>query len=174
LGIADICSAGILDDRKANLNPDSDLAILEKTARISGDPAALGRAEPLMTYTGKISGPIIVVDNDDPVDAAPLKLAYVETLRKAGTLDLLRLCWVRGAGHGGQTGIDRAAGFVTLIDRLESGRWPDTSPAAMNVLAERLSKETSLKLGVPTFFNSNPPMPLRTWDKSDWGSYRPK
>jgi hypothetical protein len=98
----------------------------------------------------------------------------VETLRKAGTLDFLRLCWVRGAGHGGQTGIDRVAGFVSLIDRLESGKWPDTSPAAMNALAERLSRETSLKLGAPTFFDNNPPMPLRTWDKSDWGSYNPR
>ena len=158
--------------RKANLNLDSDLATLEKTARISADPAALSRAEPLMSYTGRISGPIIVVDNDDPVDAAPLKLAYTETLKKAGTLDLLRLCWVHGAGHGGQTGIDRAAGFVSLIKRLESGKWPDTSPATMNALAEKLSGETSLKLGSPTFFDCNPPVPLRTWDKSDWGSYK--
>jgi len=160
--------------RKANLNLDSDLAMLKKTARISADPAALARAEPLMSYTGKISGPIIVVDNDDPVDAAPLKLAYAETLKKAGTLDFLRLCWVHGAGHGGQTGIDRVAGFVSLITRLESGKWPDTSAAAMNTLAERLAKETSLKLGTPTFFNCNPPTPLRTWDKSDWGTYRPQ
>ena len=35
-----------------------------------------------MSYTGRISGPIIVVDNDDPVDAAPLKLAYIETLKQ--------------------------------------------------------------------------------------------
>ena len=68
----------------------------------------------------------------------------------------------------------RVAGFVSLIDRLESGRWPDTSPAAMNALAERLAEETSLRLGTPTFFDSNPPMPLRTWDKSDWGSYKPR
>ena len=68
----------------------------------------------------------------------------------------------------------RVAGFVSLIERLESGRWPDTSPAAMNALAERLSEETSLRLGTPTFFDSNPPMPLRTWDKSDWGSYKPR
>jgi hypothetical protein len=98
----------------------------------------------------------------------------VETLRKAGTLDFLRLCWVCGAGHGGRTGIDRVAGFVSLIDRFESGKWPDTSLAAMNALAERLSRETLLKLEAPTFFDSNPPMPLRTWDKSDWGSYNPR
>jgi pimeloyl-ACP methyl ester carboxylesterase len=160
--------------RKANLNLDSDLDTLAKSARISADPAALSRAEPLMSYTGRISGPIIVVDNDDPVDAAPLKLAYAETLRKAGTLDLLRLCWVHGAGHGGQTGIDRVAGFVSLIKRLESGKWPDTSPAAMNALAEKLAKETSLRLGSPTFFDCNPPVPLRTWDKSNWSSYKPR
>ena len=160
--------------RKANLNLDSDLATLEKTARISADPAALSRAEPLMSYTGRISGPIIVVDNDDPVDAAPLKLAYAETLKKAGTLDFLRLCWVHGAGHGGQTDIDRAAGFVSLIKRLESGKWPDTSPAAMNALAEKLAQGTLLRLGSPTFFDCNPPVPLRTWDKSNWGSYKPR
>ena len=158
--------------RKANLNLDADLAVLKRTTRISADPAALARAEPLMSYTGKISGPIIVVDNDDPVDPAPLKLAYAKTLKKAGTLDLLRMCWVHGAGHGGQTGIDRVAGFVSLINRLESGKWPDTSPAAMNALAEKLASETSLKLGTPTFFDCDPPKPLRTWDKSDWGSYK--
>ena len=158
--------------RKANLDLDSDLAVLKRTARISADPAALGRAEPLMSYTGKISGPIIVVDNDDPVDAAPLKLAYVETLKKAGTEDLLRLCWVRGVGHGGQTEIDRVAAFTRLINRIETGEWADTSPAAMNALAEKLAKETSLKLGEPTFFEYNPPLPLRTWDQSNWGAYK--
>jgi pimeloyl-ACP methyl ester carboxylesterase len=159
--------------RKANLDLDLDLTILDRTERISADPTALGRAEPLMSYTGKIAGPIIVVDNDDPVDAAPLKLAYVETLKKAGTADLLRLCWVHGAGHGGQTDIERVAGFVTLINRLETGKWGDTSPAAMNALAEKLAKETSLQLGTPRFFGYQPPMPLRTWDASNWGTYSP-
>jgi pimeloyl-ACP methyl ester carboxylesterase len=160
--------------RKADLDLDSDLATLGKAARISADPAALGRAETLMSYTGRISDPIIVVDNDDPVDAAPLKLAYAEILKKAGTVDLFRLCWAHGAGHGGQTTIDRVAGFVSLISRVESGRWPDTSPSAMNALADKLAGETSLKMGEPTFFDCNPPMPLRTWDESNWGSYKPQ
>ena len=157
--------------RKANLDLDSDLATLDRTERISADSAALKRAEPLMSYTGKISGPIIVVDNDDPVDPAPLKLAYMETLKKAGTLDLLRMCWVHGAGHGGQTDIERVAGFVSLINRLDAGKWSDTSPAAMNALAEKLAKETPLQLGAPRFFESKPVMPLRTWDQSNWGTY---
>lgn len=157
--------------QKADLDLDSDLATLDRTERISADSAALKRAEPLMSYTGKISGPIIVVDNDDPVDPAPLKLAYVETLKKAGTLDLLRMCWVHGAGHGGQTDIERVAGFVSLIHRLDSGKWSDTSPAAMNTLAEKLAKETPLQLGAPRFFESKPAMPLRTWDQSNWGTY---
>ncbi len=160
--------------RKANLNLDLDLATLERAERITADPAALGRAEPLMSYTGRISRPIIIVDNDDPVDPAPLKLAYIETLKKARTLDLMRLCWVHGAGHGGQTGIDRAAGFVVLMNRIDTGKWSDTSPAAMNALAEKLARETSLQLGAPTFFDPQPPAPLRTWDQSNWGTYSPK
>ena len=159
--------------RKANLDLESDLAALERSERISADSAALGRAEPLMTYTGRIFGPIIVVDNDDPVDGAPLKLAYVETLNRAGTQDLLRLCWVRAAGHGGQTDIERIAGFVTLINRIEKGKWGDTSPAAMNTLAEKVANETSMKIGAPRFFEYNPPKPLRTWDVSNWGTYSP-
>jgi len=160
--------------RKADLDLDTDLDTLGKTARISADPEALRRAEPLMSYTGKISDPIVVVDNDDPVDAASLKLAYAETLKRAGTFDLLRMCWAHGAGHGGQTAIDRVAGFASLISRIEFGKWPDTSPSAMNALAEKLAGETSLKLGEPTFFDCNPPMPLRTWDVSNWGTYKPK
>jgi hypothetical protein len=83
------------------------------------------------------------------------------------------MCWAHGAGHGGQTAIDRVAGFVSLISRVESGKWPDTSPSAMNALAEKLAGETSLNLGAPTFFDCNPPMPLRTWDVSNWGTYKP-
>jgi hypothetical protein len=157
--------------RKANLDLESDLATLDRAERISADPAALKRAEPLMSYTGKISGPIIVVDNDDPVDPAPLKLAYRETLKKAGTLDLLRLCWVHGAGHGGQTDIERVAGFVSLMNRLDTGKWGDTSPEAMNALAKRLAEETPLQLGEPRFIENKPAMPLRTWDQPDWGTY---
>jgi hypothetical protein len=86
---------------------------------------------------------------------------------------LLRLCWVHGAGHGGQTDIERIAGFATLINRIEKGKWGDTSPAAMNTLAEKVAKETSMKIGAPRFFDYNPPMPLRTWDASNWGTYSP-
>lgn len=158
--------------KNANLDLEADLAILEKAPRISANPEALSRAEPLMTYTGKISGPIIVVDNDDPVDAAPLKIAYIETLKKAGTIDLCRICWVNHAGHGGQTDIERITGFVTLMNRLTTGKWDDTSPEAMNTRAEKLAKEYSIS-ETSAFFDYKPPMPLRTWDKSNWKTYQP-
>ncbi len=159
--------------KKAGLDLEADLAKLEETPRISADPEALARAEKLMTYTGNISAPIIVVDNDDPVDPAALKSAYAETLKNAGNSNLMRLCWVDHAGHGGQNTIERISGFVTLINRLETDKWSDTSPAAMNALAEKLLKEMNLNYGTPDFFENNPPAPLRTWDVSNWGTYIP-
>src|ERR1035437_8563110 len=159
--------------RRAGLDLDADLTTLKEAPRLFADPQALAKAEPLMTYTGKISGPIMNVDNADPVDPAPLKLAYIDTLKRAKTDHLLRLCWVRGAGHGGQTEIDRIAGLVALIKRLDTGTWDDTSAAAMNALAAQLAANTKLQLGSPTFIEYQPPKPLRTWDVSNWVTYRP-
>ena len=160
--------------RKAGLDLDADLAALARAPRISADPKAVARAEPLMTYTGKISGPIINVDNDDPVDPAPLKLAYVDTLRQAKTDHLFRLCWVHGAGHGGQTELDRVTGWTVLFRRLDTGEWGDTSAAAMNGLAATIAAGSrQFQLGAATFIELNPPLPLRTWDRANWGTYRP-
>ena len=159
--------------RKAGLDLRADLAKLANALRISADLKALAKIEPLVTYTGRISAPIINVDNDDPVDPAPHKLAYLATLKRARTDHLFRMCWVRGAGHGGQTELDRVAGFVALIHRLDTGRWGDTSATAMNALATKLAGETELPLGAATFIEHQPPKPLRTWDQSNWGRYKP-
>ena len=158
--------------RKAGLDIAADLKTLAATPRIKADPAAVRRAEPLMTYTGRIRGPVVEVDNDDPVDPASDKLAYRRTLERAGTAGLFRLLWADGAGHGGQTPLDRAVGFRLLIDRLDTGRWRDTSLTALKALASEIARTSPVDLGRSTLFDPGSIAdPATTWDASNWGSY---
>jgi hypothetical protein len=160
--------------RKAGLDLQADLALLKRMPRISADPQAVRRAEPLMTYSGKIQDPVVNVDNDDPVDPAADKLAYRRTLEKAGTVGLFRLLWADGAGHGGQTALDRAVAFDLLIERVDTGRWGDASLPALRGRGEKVAASSSVDLGRLSLFE--PPAiaaPLNTWDAGDWGTYRP-
>jgi pimeloyl-ACP methyl ester carboxylesterase len=160
--------------RKAGLSLANDLKALAKAPRVSADPAAVRKAEPLMTYTGKIADPLVQVDNDDPVDPASDKLAYAKTLERAGTRDLFKLIWTDGPGHGGQTNLDRAVGFTVLMRRVDTGRWPDTSLAALRALGDEVARSSPVDLGKLALFEpSKIAQPVATWDSSNWGSYRP-
>ncbi len=159
---------------KAGLDLQKDLSTLDNAPRISADPAAVAKAEKIMSYTGKISGPIINVDDiGDPVDPPSMKAAYEDTLRRAGNANLLRVAWVHRAGHGGQSDLEKISGFVTLINRLNSGQWGDTSPEGMNALAAKLATDSSVfPPDKPLFFDPQVPL-LRPWDASNWGKYQP-
>ena len=82
----------------AGLSLAGDLELLANTPRISANAGAIRRIEPMMTYTGRIQDPLMNLDNDDVVDPAADKLAYLDTLRNAGTDHLFRLIWTDIAG----------------------------------------------------------------------------
>lgn len=158
---------------KAGLSLADDLAVLAKAPRISADPAAVRRAEPLMTYSGKIKGPIVDVDNDDPVDPASDKLAYVATLKRAGTDGKFRQIWTDSAGHAGMSNLDRAVGFSLLIQQLDTGQWGDSSVVALKTRGAEIARGSSVELGRLTVFDPGPlPKPANTWDVSNWGTYK--
>jgi hypothetical protein len=158
--------------RTAGLDLAADLATLAKAPRIQADPAAVAKEEPLGSYTGKIQGPVVNVDNDDPVDSASYKLAYLDTLKKAGADHLFRMLWTDTAGHASIPAIDKAVGFTLLMRRLDTGAWGDTSLPALQALAARIAGETPA-LGQSRLFDPGTvPPPLFSWDASKWGSYK--
>jgi hypothetical protein len=158
---------------QAGLSLKDDLATLAAAPRIKADPGAVRRAEAIMTYTGRIRDPLVNVDNDDPVDPASDKLAYVQTLKRVGNDGLFRLLWADGPGHGGQSPLDRAVGFTLLINRLDTGRWGDTSLPALQKLGAAIKRQSPIALGELTLFNPGPlPKPQSTWDVSNWGTYQ--
>lgn len=158
---------------KAELDLQADLKTLAQTPRISADPAALRRAEPLMTYSGKISAPVVNVDNDDPVDPLSDKLAYRDLLESTGNGNLLRILWSDSAGHVGMSGLDRATGFQLLIDRIDQGMWADTSLPSLQARAAAIRQNSKTELGASTLFEPvDIPPPANTWDGTDWGTYK--
>jgi hypothetical protein len=158
----------------ANLDLGADLATLAAAPRIGADPAAVAEAERLTTYTGAIDAPVLVVDNiaDPFVPDSPVR-AYQRTIEEAGNADLLRMTWVRSARHATQSDLERLTGFAALVDRLDTGAWPDTSPAAMQARAEALAAAITIDLGPARFIAHDPPEMLRPWDGSDHGTYQP-
>jgi hypothetical protein len=123
----------------------------------------------------EIRGPVIVVDNiGDPVDSEAYKEAYERTVAGAGNTPLLRTTWIASAGHGNQTVLERLAGFVKLIERLDTGKWSSTSARAVSEAAAQIDAESDLSLGASRFIDYHPLKPLREWDGRDFGTYDPE
>jgi hypothetical protein len=156
----------------AGISLERDLQTLAAAPRIAADPAAVARAEQLMTYTGKISDPLVNVDNDDPVDPMSDKLAYRNLLRDNGADDLFQILWSDRPGHGGMSSLDRAVGFSLLIDYLDNGEWGDVSLPALQARADAIRAATDLDLGELYLYEpANIPPPASIWDARDWGTY---
>ena len=168
-GMADLVEAIYA---KSGVSLPADLGQLAQAPRISADAAAVAAAETLTSYSGAIAGPVIVVDNiGDPVDADAYKRAYERTVARAGRAELLRTTWVRSARHANQSALEKLAGFVKLIERLDSGAWSATTPEAMTAAAAAIDAKSELDLGPARFVAHTPLEMLRPWDSSNWGTY---
>jgi hypothetical protein len=67
--------------------------------------------------------------------------AYASVVKKAGDSKLLRQVFVHRAGHCTFTPAETISAFKTLIDRVNTGRWPSISPAKMNGTATELGPD---------------------------------
>jgi hypothetical protein len=111
----------------------------------------------------------------DSADPASLDEAYVRTFEAAGTADeLLRSVYIDRPGHGGQSFGEMLAAFDVLLERIESGSWPATSASALNgrVAADYADPAVFGGGGVGKYIDDQPTPALRTWDFTNWGSYR--
>ena len=158
---------------KAGADLEADLRTLARAPRITASPAAVAVAEKTMSYSGKISSPVLIVDNiGDPFDVESFDRAYERTVANAGNEALLRMTWVRSSRHSTQSPLERLAGFSVLIERLDTGRWADTSPEAMNARAKQIRQATAIDLGPARFIPYQAPEILRPWDGRQWGTYK--
>jgi pimeloyl-ACP methyl ester carboxylesterase len=117
---------------QAGLDLDRDLERINAAPRIAADPVGVdyaresssdGRLVKPFLYLTTTGDPLSPVSNSRPLETAALA---------AGTADLVRLLYVQAPGHCTFTFAEIGAALATVSGRIDTGRWPATSPEAIN------------------------------------------
>jgi hypothetical protein len=117
---------------KADLDLDRDLARIDAAERIAADPAGVDYARE-SSFDGRLAKPLLyLTTTGDPLspvsNSRPLETAALA----AGRGDMLRMLYVQAPGHCTFTHAELGAALATATERIDTGRWPPTSPEAMN------------------------------------------
>ncbi|MEO3748213.1 hypothetical protein [Plantactinospora sp. B5E13] len=124
---------------RSGLSLRDDLAALAVAPRITADPAAVAYMSRNISFTGRITVPMISIHTTgDPLVPVQAEQAYAEAVSDAGRSPLLRQAYVRRAGHCTFTTGEMLAALRALDHRVGTGQWPDTAPVALNRLAAAL------------------------------------
>ncbi|MGH7903571.1 MAG: prolyl oligopeptidase family serine peptidase [Candidatus Dormibacteraceae bacterium] len=131
----------------AGLDLGRDLAELDGGARISPDPAAARYAARYASLDGPLEVPTLTVHTTgDGLVEVGTERRFAEGVEAApGTLAQL---YVARAGHCTFTPAETIAAFQALVRRLDTGRWGDLEPAALNRAAGQLGSSAN-RLGWP-------------------------
>lgn len=156
--------------RAAGVDLRADLRLLADAPRIAADPVAeawlhrygLSAATtptPVVTLHGLAEG---IITSD--------ARWYGEQVRRHGHPNRLRQLYVDRGNHGAFSAADEILALGALLRRIETGRWPNTSPRTLNARAATFAPEHQTVLDLytfsdkvmpPAFTNQQPPKALR-------------
>jgi pimeloyl-ACP methyl ester carboxylesterase len=145
--------------RAAGASLEADLEALNRAPRIAADPAALAYLEQNITFNGEIRVPVLTAHTKgDGFVVVENETTYKQAVHRAGNGHLLRQAFVERAGHCTFTPAETITLFRKLFDRLDSGRWPDLAPAALNAAATALGPAFNIYAGPtpPEFIDFRP------------------
>lgn len=152
----------------ANPDLDADLERLAAADRIEADPHAIAYLEDHIVFNGDLNGvPVLTVHTDgDGLVTPDHEAAYADVVAHAGHQDHLRQLYVHRGGHCTFTFAEVLTALDVLIERIQSGVWPDVDPRSLNEAAEDLGTEENMVVGgeatEPRFFPFEPwPFPRR-------------
>jgi len=119
----------------AGLSLRADLVTLNKAARISADPSAVNYLARNISFTGRITIPVLTMHTiGDGLVIPQNEQAYARVVSKAGRSFLLRQVFVSRAGHCAFTPAETITSVRSLLNRMRTGHWQDgaLAPASMN------------------------------------------
>jgi dienelactone hydrolase len=146
----------------AGLDLEGDLETLNKAARISANPASVEYLEHNIIFDGNIHFPVLTMHTKgDGLVSVQNESAYRDTVRDAGNERFLRQIYVHRAGHCTFTPAETVTALSNLIERLDSGHWPDLHADALNAEAAAFGP---LNIVPPAFFRFRPAPFLRPFD----------
>ncbi len=162
----------------AGLDLNKDLDTLNDAPRIAANPAAAAYVAKYITYTGNLNMPVLTLHTTgDGLVEVTDENAYASVVRSAGDNSMLRQAFVHRAGHCTFTPAETISAFQTLIHRVDTGRWEDsTNPSAMNASAATLGAGFNFIVAgspahviptAPSFIDFHPDKFLRPFDARD-------
>lgn len=150
--------------KSAGLDLKKDLATLNKAPRIKADPKAAGYLNKYITFNGELRFPVLTMHTTgDGLVVNEDEQAYKSVVDDAGDSTYLRQIFVHRAGHCTFTPAERLTALGTLLLRLKTGKWDDsTDPARLNKEAAEFG--SSLNPVPPAFIAYKPAPFLRPFD----------
>lgn len=147
--------------QQAGLNLDRDLNALNEAPRIGPDLKAVLYLNQFITFDGDLDIPVLTMHTTgDGLVVNTDEQSYAQVTREAGDNSLLRQVFVHRAGHCTMTPAERLTALSTLIHRLDTGLWDDsTDPTLMNQEAAALGP--TLNVAPPAFIDFKPAQFLR-------------
>ena len=124
---------------QAGLDLAADLARIEGAPRISADPAAVDYLDRNISFNGSLAIPVLTLHTTgDGLVVVENEAAYSDAVNAAHDEGMLRQLYVHRANHCIFTPAEQIAAFRVLFARLDSGSWPATDPATLNLDAAAL------------------------------------
>jgi len=150
---------------QAGLDLNADLDALNDAARISANPASLDYLEHNIIFNGDLDVPVLTMHTTgDGLVPNENENAYAGVVREHGDNRSLRRTFVHRAGHCTFTPAETVTALVNLIQRLDTGFWPDLTAEELNAEAGRLGP---LNVAPPSFIKFSPAQFLRPFDALD-------
>jgi len=120
-----------------------------------------------ITYNGNLNMPVLTMHTTgDGLVEVTDENAYASVVRSAGDNSMLRQVFVHRAGHCSFTPAETVSAFQTLVHRIDTGQWQDsTNPATMNSAATSLG--STFNIAPASFINFQPARFLRPFDARD-------
>ena len=149
--------------QQAGLDLNQDLKTLAATPRISADPGAVAYLANYISFNGDLNIPVLTMHTTgDGLVVNEDEQSYASIVGQDGSSSLLREVFVHRAGHCAFTPAETVTAFQTLIRRVNTGHWYETTqPGLMNLEANLLG--STLNPAPPAFINYQPTAFLRPY-----------
>jgi pimeloyl-ACP methyl ester carboxylesterase len=131
-------------DSSANL--DNDLAKINAFDRVKADPKAIKWwSAPGRTHIGEPKVPLFRMNTaGDGLVYASLIQGYEALVAKKGYSSFFRSAYVNTWGHCTFSLAELLTSIEVVLERIETGKWPDTSPEALNTRGKSLVPESNV------------------------------
>jgi hypothetical protein len=138
--------------RSAGLDLGRDLDRLAAAPRIAPDHDATAYMYRFGVPQGRTPVPVLTLHSTGDGGAVPdQERWYAEQVARSGDPSRLRQLYVERGMHGSLSAAEEIVALRTVFERIDSGRWPDTSPRRLSEAARELGDGYRLVLDFGTF-----------------------